>query len=107
MSRAVGEKKPQEAQKAKAFWKVKAAKDAGEEYCGPTRDDNIRGRNETRFALWEEHLTDPTVALDRAEVCGKTVLEVSARVVGGCLAMAGVGFLQGLWEKQIREGVWP
>ena len=32
MSRAVGVKKPQEAQKAKARWKMKAAKDAGEEY---------------------------------------------------------------------------
>ena len=32
MSRAVGVKKPQEAQKAKALWKMKAAKDAGEEY---------------------------------------------------------------------------
>ena len=48
MSRAVGVKKPQEAQKAKAFWKVKAAKDAGEEYYDPTREDNMRGRNETR-----------------------------------------------------------
>ena len=25
----------------------------------------------------------------------------------GCLAMAGVGFLQSLWEKPIWEGVWP
>ena len=32
MSRAVGVKKPQEAQKAKALWKMKAATDAGEEY---------------------------------------------------------------------------
>ena len=24
-----------------------------------------------------------------------------------CLAMAGVGFLQSLWEKPIWEGVWP
>ena len=32
----------------------------------PTRKDNIRGRNETRLALWEEHLKDPTVALDKA-----------------------------------------
>ena len=31
MSRAVGVKKPQEAQKAKALWKMKAAKQAGEE----------------------------------------------------------------------------
>ena len=35
MSRAVGVKKPLEAQKAKALWKIKAAKDAGEEYYDP------------------------------------------------------------------------
>ena len=40
-------KKPQEAQKAKAFWKMKAAKDAGEEYHDPEREDNILGRNKT------------------------------------------------------------
>ena len=60
---------PQEAQKAKALWKVKAAKDAGEEYYDPTRDDNIWRRNETRLALWEEHLKDPIVALDKALKC--------------------------------------
>ena len=41
MSRAVGLKKPQEAQKAKALWNMKAAKDAGEEYYDATREDNI------------------------------------------------------------------
>ena len=49
-------KKPQEAQKAKALPKMKAAKDAGEEYYDPTREDNILG------TLWEEHLKDPIVA---------------------------------------------
>ena len=66
MSRAVGVKKPQEDHKAKALWKMKAAKDAGEEYCDPEREDNILGRNKTRLALWEEHLKDPIVALDKA-----------------------------------------
>ena len=64
MIRAVGVKKPQEAQKAKAIWKMKAAKDAGEEYYGPAREDN-----KTRLALWEEHLKDPIVALDKALKC--------------------------------------
>ena len=66
MRRAVGVEKPQEAQKAKALWKLKAVKDAGEEYFDPTRVDNILGRNETRLALWEEHLKDPIEALDTA-----------------------------------------
>ena len=71
MSRAVGVKKPQEAQKAKALWTMKgeAAKDAGEEYYDPTSEESIKGRNETRLALWEEHLKDPIVALDNAQKC--------------------------------------
>ena len=63
--RALGVEKAQEAQKAKAFRKMKAAKDAGEEYCDPEREDNILVRNKTRLALWEEHLKDPIVALDK------------------------------------------
>ena len=51
---------------SKSLWKMKAAKDAGEEYYDPTRKDNIRGRNDTRLALREEHLKDPIVALDKA-----------------------------------------
>ena len=47
MSRAVEVKKAQEAQKATTLWKMKAAKEAGEEYYDPVREDNINGR-ETR-----------------------------------------------------------
>ena len=82
--------KLQEAQKAKALWKMKAAKDAGEEYYDPTREDNILRKNKTRLVLWEEHLKDPIVALDKALKCP---------------ARAGVGFLQRLWDKPIWEGV--
>ena len=39
----------------KALWKMKAAKDAGEKYLDPKREDNILVRNKTRSALWEEH----------------------------------------------------
>ena len=39
----------------KALWKMKAAKDAGEEYYDPKREDNILVRNKPRSALWEEH----------------------------------------------------
>ena len=44
MSRAVGIKKPKETQNAKALWKMKAAKEVGEEYYDPKREDNILGR---------------------------------------------------------------
>ena len=69
MSRAGGVKKPHEAQKAKALWKMKAAKDAGEENYDPMREVRIKGRNDTRSALWEEHLKDRIVALDKALKC--------------------------------------
>ena len=84
MSRAVGVKKPQEAQKAEALWKKKAAKDAGEESCDPAREDNILVRNKTRLALWEEHLKDPIVALDKAlKSVENSCQKVLARVLCG------------------------
>ena len=69
MSRAGGVRKPSESQKAKALWKMKAARDSGEDFYDPERNDNILGRNKTRLELWEEHLKDPIVALDRALKC--------------------------------------
>ena len=62
-------KKPQEAQKAKALWKMKAAKDAGEEYYDPDRKDKILRSNNTKLALWEEHRKDPIVAVDNVLKC--------------------------------------
>ena len=59
-------KKPQEAQKAKALWAMKAAKDRRKEFCDPARKENILGWNKTRLELWEEHLKDPIAALDMA-----------------------------------------
>ena len=55
MSRAVGVKKPQEAQKAKVLWILKAAKDAREEYYDPACEDNILG--ETRH---DQHIVKST-----------------------------------------------
>ena len=91
---------------------MKAAKDAGEEYYDPTREDNIRGRNETRLALWEEHLKNPIVALDKAIKC-VCVWKIRIRGLGPsavwreCFEIAGVGFLQSLRDKPTWEGVWP
>ena len=44
MSSAVGAKKPQEAQKAKALWAMKAAKDRREEFYDPARKDKHFGK---------------------------------------------------------------
>ena len=69
MSKALEVTKPQEAQKARALWALKAAKDRKEEFYDPARKDNIAGRNTTRLELWEEHLKDPIVALDKSLKC--------------------------------------
>ena len=65
-SRAAGVKKPSESQKARTLWRMKAARDSGEDLHDPERKDNILGRNKTRLELWEEHLKDPIVAMDKA-----------------------------------------
>ena len=69
MNGAVGVRKPQEAQKAKVLWAMKAAKDRKDDFHDPDRKDNILRRNKTRLKLWEEHLKDPIVALDKALKC--------------------------------------
>ena len=45
LSRDLGVKKPQEAQKAKAVWAMKAAKDRKEEFCDPAREEDISRTN--------------------------------------------------------------
>ena len=52
----MGVKKPQEAQKAKALWAMKSAKDRKEEFYDPVREEDVSKRNKTRLELWEEHL---------------------------------------------------
>ena len=69
MSKAAGERKPNESQKAKVLWKMKAARDSGEDFYDPERKDNCLGRNKTRLELWEEHFKDPIVALGEALKC--------------------------------------
>ena len=68
VSGEAGVRKPNETQNAGAFWKMKAAKDSGEDFHVP---DDILGRNRTRRELWEEHLKDPIVALDKALKCAE------------------------------------
>ena len=69
VSRAARVKKPNESQKAKALWEMKAARDGGDDFYDPERKDKILGRSKTRLELWEEHLKDPIVALDKALKC--------------------------------------
>ena len=69
MSRAGGARKPNGSQKARALWKMKAAKDRKDAFYDRERKDNILGRNKTRLELWEEHLKDPIMALDKVLKC--------------------------------------
>ena len=64
MSKAAGVRKPNESQKAKALWKMKAARDSGEDFYDPERKHYIFGRNKTRLELWEEQVEDLVVSLD-------------------------------------------
>ena len=41
-SRAVGAKKPREAQNSKALWAMKAPKDKEEEFYDPAREEDIK-----------------------------------------------------------------
>ena len=50
----------------KALRALKAADDREEQHYDPARKDNILGRKMTRLELWEEHLKDPIIALDKA-----------------------------------------
>ena len=49
------------------------------------------------------------MALDEALKCveNRSLRSRPEFLVEGYLAMAGVGFLQSVWEKPIWEGVWP
>ena len=68
MSGAGCVRQPQEAQKAKVLWAMKAAKDR-KEFYDLAREEDISRINKTRFELWEEHLKDPMAALDKALKC--------------------------------------
>ena len=78
---------------------MKTAKDRGEVSHYTERKDNILGRNKTRLELWEEHLKDPIVALDRALKCVENCVRgfVGPRTLW---REAGAGFLQSLWIRR-------
>ena len=78
MSGALGVKKPQEAQKATALWKMKAAKDVGEEYYDPDRKDKILRRNETRLALLGRAPQRPNCCVGQSpKVRGSSILRLT------------------------------
>ena len=93
MSKATGANKPSESQKGKALLAMKAAEDRGEEYYDPARKEDILERTKTRLELWEEHLKDPMIALEKASLLGLasgSKLPVASRVgCNGCSCAGG------------------
>ena len=76
---------------------MNAAKDMGEEFYDPAREDNISGKEKekTRLELWEEHLKDPIISLDQALKCPENIsirvvlwLEVLAKSHANCHGFA-------------------
>ena len=55
--------------KKQSFMAMKAANDRGKFFYDPARINNTLRRNKMRLELWEEHLKDPIVALDKALKC--------------------------------------
>ena len=109
MSRAVGVKKPQEAQKAKALWKMKAAKrcrriilrsHACRQHPGKKQDKiSTLGRAPQRSNCGTGQST---------EVCENFVSELPARVLGGRSVLQWLAVASSkVCGKTIWEGAWP
>ena len=97
-------KKPQEAQKARALWKIKAAKEAGEETCRQHQEKkrdkmSTLGRAPQRSGRGTGQ--SPEVCVERFYLRSRPEPQAD-----GCHVMAGAGVLQSLWEKPIWEGGW-
>ena len=90
----MGVRKPQEAQKAKASWAMKAAKDRKEEFYDPAREEDISRRNKMRLELWEEHLKDPIAALDKALKCVESQYKSWLEAVEARQQLPAIGWCQ-------------
>ena len=97
MSGAVGVRKPQEAQKAKTLWKMKSAKDAGEEYYDPAREDIYQRKKQAKIStLGRAPRRSSCCAGQCPEVRGRSVLRlnVGSRLLWnrGCNDLRPCGF---------------
>ena len=99
MSKAAGSQKPSESQKARALWRTKAARDSGEDFYDPEREDSILGRNKTRPELWEEHQRLNWGSGQSFEVRGESV----SRLTIGSRPVVELVF-NGLWPRGLRHG---
>ena len=72
---------------------MKAANDRSEENYDPARKEDILGRTKTRLELWEEHLKDSIVNLEKgAEVLRESLLEIPVASRVGCNGLQLCGY---------------
>ena len=90
-----------EAQKARALWAMKAAKDRKKEFDDPACEEDISRRNKTRLELWEEHLKKPNCGPGQSpEVRGRSVLKLARGFVEAMACDRVVSDLMlPLWEE--------
>ena len=75
ISRAVGVKKPQKSQQAKALWAMKAAKDRREEFFDPAREEDISRRKKRGWCCGKN--ISRIQLMQSIEVRGKSVLKLA------------------------------
>ena len=70
--------------KANALSKARASKNVGKAYYDPTREIGIKGKNETRSALWDRAPLQSKIRFEvqSPEVRGRSVLKVPAQALG-------------------------
>ena len=101
-------KKPQEAQKARALWAMKAAKDRREAFYDPTRKDNVLERNKNVIGVVERtSQRSKCCAGQSIKLRGRSVLEVGSRLCGSKAAMAHDRVVSDLMLPLWEEVLWP
>ena len=109
MSKAAGARKPSESRKAKALWAMKAAKDRRDEFYDSARKEHIWGRKQTRLELWEEHLKDTIIALDKALKCVENQCQGRLLARGFCeiAVLATLRCQKEFRNKKKKKGLCP
>ena len=63
MNKEVNVRHPSEGSRARTLWKVRDAKERGDEYCDQTSEQKIVNREAVRQTLWNKYLLNPALAL--------------------------------------------
>ena len=99
VSRAAGVRKPSGSQKAKAFCKMNAARDSGDDFYDPERKDQRFGKKQNTTGIVGRAPQRPNCGTGQSfELCGKSVsrLAIGSRLV--------VELVFGLWPRGLKHG---